>query len=182
MTKIHDAARVTVDGTARAPAIQLILMDCDGVLTDGRIILLPDGEEIKNFHVLDGQGVTLAKQAGLRVGIISGRRSRVLERRAMENRFDFLIEKVEDKLEAYRSIIEEAGVSDEQTAYIGDDLADIPIMRRAGLAVAVASAVEEVKAVAHLVTNRAGGDGAVREAIEFILKAQSRWEEVLKKY
>jgi 3-deoxy-D-manno-octulosonate 8-phosphate phosphatase (KDO 8-P phosphatase) len=174
--------RATSEILTRAQAIQLILMDCDGTLTDGRIILLPDGEEIKNFHVLDGQGVALAKEAGLRVGVISGRRSLVLERRAAENRFDFLVQRVEDKLAAYRSIVEQAELPDEQVAFIGDDLPDIPLMRKAGLAVAVASAAEEVKAVAQLVTNRAGGDGAVREAIEFILKAQSRWESVLNKY
>src|ERR1051326_2182657 len=95
---------------ARARQIKLILMDCDGVLTDGRIILLPDGEELKNFHVHDGQGVTLAKQAGLRVGVISGRRSRVLERRACENRFDFIIQQADNKLAAYHTIVRQAGV------------------------------------------------------------------------
>lgn len=182
MTQSNGAGRGATDSTERAKPIQLILMDCDGVLTDGRIILLPDGDEIKNFHVLDGQGAALAKQAGLRVGVISGRRSRALERRAAENRFDYLIDLASDKLSVYESIIEDAKLSDEQIAYIGDDLPDIPVMRRAGLAVAVANAVEEVKTAAHFVTVRAGGSGAVREAIEFILKAQSRWDEVLKKY
>ena len=174
--------RPLADLLARAQQIQLILMDCDGVLTDGRIILLPDGEEIKNFHVLDGQGVTLARQAGLRVGVISGRRSRVLERRAKENHFDFLVQQAENKLAAFESPIEQAKLNDREVAFIGDDLPDLPLMRRAGLAIAVANAVEEVKAAAQLVTNRAGGDGAVREAIEFILRAQSRWESVLSKY
>jgi 3-deoxy-D-manno-octulosonate 8-phosphate phosphatase (KDO 8-P phosphatase) len=166
----------------RAQAIQLILMDCDGVLTDGRIILLPDGEEIKNFHVLDGQGVALAREAGLRVGVITGRVSRVLEKRATENRFDFIWQKADDKLAAFNSIVEQAGLSKEQVTFIGDDLPDIPLMRRAGLSIAVANAVDDVKAVAQLVTRRAGGDGAVREAIEFILRAQSRWERVLGRY
>ena len=174
--------RATSEILTRARAIRLILMDCDGVLTDGRIILLPNGDEIKNFHVLDGQGVALAREAGLRVGVISGRRSSVLERRAAENQIDFLVQGAEDKPAAYRSIVEQAELADEQVAFIGDDLPDIPLMRRAGFAVAVQTAVEEVKAVAQLVTSRAGGDGAVREAIEFILKAQSRWESVLSRY
>ncbi|MEW6731656.1 MAG: HAD-IIIA family hydrolase [Acidobacteriota bacterium] len=163
----------------RAQSIKLILMDCDGVLTDGRIILLPDGEEIKNFHVLDGQGIALAKRAGLRVGIISGRRSRVLERRASESHCDFLRQQVEDKLAAYEAIVAEAGLTYREVAYIGDDLPDLAPMRRAGLAIAVANAVIEVKATAQLITRQSGGDGAVREAIEFILRAQARWQSVL---
>jgi 3-deoxy-D-manno-octulosonate 8-phosphate phosphatase (KDO 8-P phosphatase) len=173
--------RPTSEILTRAQPVRLILMDCDGVLTDGRIILLPDGEEIKNFHVLDGHGVVLARQAGLRVGIISGRSSRVLERRAYEIQVDLLVQQAANKLAVYEEIIRQAEVSDRQVAYIGDDLPDLPIMRRVGLAVAVANAVDEVKEIAHLLTRRAGGDGAVREAIEFILKAQSLWETVLNK-
>ncbi len=157
-------------------------MDCDGVLTDGRIILLPDGEEIKNFHVLDGQGVALAKQAGLQVGVISGRVSRVLERRARECCYDFIYQQAEDKLSAYQSLAKQAQLADNQIAFIGDDLPDIAPMQRAGLAIAVANAVEEVKASAHLVTTRAGGAGGVREAIEFILRAQDCWQTVLNGY
>lgn len=166
----------------RAKSICLVLMDCDGVLTDGQIILLPDGEEIKNFNVLDGQGITLAKKAGLKVGIISGRRSKVLSRRAKEGNYDFLFDKVKDKLLIYKALLEETKLTDSQVAFIGDDLGDLSIMRRVGLAIAVKTAVKEIKAVAHLVTKRKGGKGAVREAIEFILKAQGRWEEVIGKF
>lgn len=170
------------DLIAHATAIRLILMDCDGVLTDGRIILLPDGEELKNFHVLDGQGVTLARQAGLRVGVISGRRARVLERRARENGFDFIAQGVSSKLAAYEAILAEARLRDAEVAFIGDDLPDLAPMSRAGLAIAPANAVAEVQRHAHLITERRGGHGAVREAIEFILKAQQRWEQVLSAY
>lgn len=165
--------------TLRAQAIKLILMDCDGVLTDGRIILLPDGEEIKHFHVHDGQGVALARKAGLLTGIISGRRSRVLEQRAAEMRCDFLVQNVESKLSALQALAQDAGVSSQQIAFIGDDLPDIAPMREVGLAITVANAVDEVKSVAHLITQRSGGAGAVREAIEFILRAQSHWQPLL---
>jgi 3-deoxy-D-manno-octulosonate 8-phosphate phosphatase (KDO 8-P phosphatase) len=163
----------------RAQKIQLILMDCDGVLTDGRIVLLPDGDEIKFFHSQDGQGVKLAAQAGLRTGIITVRQSRVLERRAREMKMHYLRQNSEEKIGAYHSIVTEAGVRDDQVAYIGDDLPDLPVMRRVGLAIAVANAVEEVKAHAHWVTSQSGGAGGVREAIEFILKAQGKWEGVI---
>lgn len=163
-------------------SIKLILMDCDGVLTDGQIILLPDGEEIKNFHVLDGQGVALAKQAGLKVGIISGRQSKVLTRRAKEGRYDFLFDKVSNKLVVYENLLVETGLKDHEIAFIGDDLPDLAIMRRAGLAIAVANAVDEVKAQADLITTCSGGQGAVREAIEFILKSQGLWQELINKY
>ncbi len=170
------------EAVLRAKSICLILMDCDGVLTDGRIILLPDGEEIKNFHVLDGQAINLAKKAGLKVGIISGRRSKVLSRRAKEGNYDFLFDKVEDKLLTYKALLEETKLSNLQVAFIGDDLGDLSIMRKVGLAIAVKTAIKEVKDVAHLVTKRKGGKGAVREAIEFILKSQERWEEIIKEF
>ncbi|MBL8194848.1 MAG: HAD hydrolase family protein, partial [Blastocatellia bacterium] len=128
----------------QANSIKLILMDCDGVLTDGQIILLPDGEEIKNFHVLDGQGVALAKQAGLKVGVISGRQSKVLTRRAKEGSYDFLFDKVSNKLAIYENLLVETGLKDHEIAFIGDDLPDIAIMCRVGLAIAVANAVDEV--------------------------------------
>lgn len=166
----------------RAYPIKLILMDCDGVLTDGRIILLPDGSEIKLFHVLDGQGIALARQAGLLTGIISGRESTVLFRRAAEMRIDIVKQRVADKSAAYREILASWSLSDDQVAFIGDDLPDLAPMRRAGLAIAVANAVTEVKQLAHLVTSRAGGYGAVREAIEVILQAKSQWLDIVNKY
>lgn len=166
----------------RAQAIRVLLMDCDGVLTDGRIILLPEGDDIKLFDAHDGQGLKLAARAGLRTGVITIRHSRTLERRAAEVAVHYLCQGVERKLDAYERILREEGARDEEVAYIGDDLPDLPPMRRAGLAVAVANAVEDVKRAAHYVTRCEGGRGAVRETIELILKAQGKWERVLADY
>jgi 3-deoxy-D-manno-octulosonate 8-phosphate phosphatase (KDO 8-P phosphatase) len=166
----------------RARAIRVLLMDCDGVLTDGRIILLPGGDDIKLFDAHDGQGLKLAARAGLRTGVITIRYSRTLERRAAEVSVHHLYQGVERKIEAYERIRQEEGVRDEEIAYIGDDLPDLPPMRRAGLAIAVANAVEDVKHAAHYVTHHEGGRGAVREAIELILRAQGKWERVLAEY
>ncbi|GBC82021.1 3-deoxy-D-manno-octulosonate 8-phosphate phosphatase KdsC [bacterium HR10] len=166
----------------RAQAIRVVLMDCDGVLTDGRIVLLPEGEDVKLFDAHDGQGLKLAARAGLRTGVITIRHSRTLERRVAEVSVHHLYQGVERKLEAYERILREEGARDEEVAYIGDDLPDLPPMRRAGLAVAVANAVDDVKRVAHYVTQREGGRGAVRETIELILKAQGKWEIVLAEY
>ncbi|MBL8151995.1 MAG: HAD hydrolase family protein [Blastocatellia bacterium] len=170
------------DNQRRAEKIKLVLMDCDGVLTSGHITLLPDGEEVKSFHSHDGQAIVLMRQFHIKTGIISGRGSKALEKRAHENRIDFLFQHSNNKLSDYQKILEQSGLTDEQVAYIGDDLPDIAVMRRVGFAVAVANAAPEVKATAHLVTEKSGGDGAVRESLEFILKAQSLWELVLNKY
>lgn len=166
----------------RAYPIKLILMDCDGVLTDGRIILLPDGSEIKFFHVQDGQGIALARQAGLLTGIISGRESTVLLRRAAEMHIDIVKQRVADKKAAYQEILTNLSLRDEQVAFIGDDLPDLAPMRQVGLAIAVANAVAEVKQIAHFITLRTGGQGAVREAVEMILQAKLQWQEIINKY
>lgn len=173
---------INKDTYLKAKSIKLILMDCDGVLTDGQIILLPDGEEIKNFYVLDGQGISLAKEANLKIGIISGRRSKVLTRRSEELKIDFLLDKIHNKLAAYKTLITELNLDKSQVAFIGDDLPDLPVMQQVGLAIAVKNAVTEVKTIAHLVTKRKGGKGAVREAIEFILKAQESWDSLIAQY
>jgi 3-deoxy-D-manno-octulosonate 8-phosphate phosphatase (KDO 8-P phosphatase) len=166
----------------RAQQIQLILMDCDGVLTDGRIIPLPDGSEIKHFHAADGQGIKLAKQAGLLIGIVSGRQSAVLQRRAQENHYDFLYQAVENKLAVCQELLTAQQITWSKVAFIGDDLPDIAPMSQAGLAIAVANAVSEVRQVAHFTTQQRGGFGAVREAIELILKAQGKWEQLIAYY
>jgi len=177
------STKVTIEGVKRrAQAIRVLLMDCDGVLTDGRIILLPEGDDIKLFDAHDGQGLKLAARAGLRTGVITVRYSRTLERRAAEVSVHHLYQGVERKIEAYERILRDEGARDDEIAYIGDDLPDLPLMRRAGLAIAVANAVEDVKRAAHYVTHREGGRGAVREAIELILKAQGKWEQVLAEY
>jgi 3-deoxy-D-manno-octulosonate 8-phosphate phosphatase (KDO 8-P phosphatase) len=166
----------------RARGVKLLILDCDGVLTDGRIILLPDGDETKTFDVKDGHAMVMARRAGLKIAIISGRISSVVRMRAGELGVDHLHERAWVKLEPYGQILAEEGLTDAEVCYVGDDVVDIPLMRRAGLAIAVADAVEEVKEYAHMVTRRAGGRGAVREVIEIILKAQGKWAEALSRY
>jgi 3-deoxy-D-manno-octulosonate 8-phosphate phosphatase (KDO 8-P phosphatase) len=167
------------DVLARARRVKLLLMDCDGVLTDGLLWLTEDYDEQKTFHARDGQGISLLHRAGLRTGIITGRKSIAVERRAHDLKMSYVHQHAKDKIKALDEIIAEAGVSAEECAFVGDDLADIPPMRRVGLAVAVADAVEETKQAAHYVTDMNGGRGAVREVCELILKAQGRWEELL---
>lgn len=166
----------------RAARVRLLLMDCDGVLTDGRIYLLPNGEEVKSFHIRDGQGLVLWHRAGGVSGIISGRSSRLVERRGRELGIKFIKQGVDDKLSEFEKILTQIEWGAEQTAFIGDDLADIPLMRRVGLAIAVADASEEVRQLAHYVTRSAGGCGAVREVTELLLKAQGKWTEVLNRH
>lgn len=166
----------------RAGRIKLLLMDCDGVLTDGRITLLTGGDEQKTFHVRDGQGLVLMHRAGLRSGIISGRTSSLVERRAKELGIEFVRQGTGNKIDDFEEIIEQAGTLREETAFIGDDVTDVPLMLRVGLAVAVADAVSEVKQVAHLVTKQKGGDGAVREVTDLILQTKGRWQELISRY
>lgn len=157
-------------------------MDCDGVLTDGRLTLPEDGDELKTFHVRDGQGISLFHRAGLKTGIVSGRASGAVERRARELEMVYVRQNVKDKVKVLEELLTEAGVAAAECAFIGDDLADIPVMQRVGLAVAVADAVEETKHVAHYVTRQNGGAGAVREVAELILKAQGHWAGLIKRY
>lgn len=169
----------------RAAKIEILLMDVDGTLTDGSVTLLSqtDGTalEIKTFDAHDGQGLTLARTAGLRTGCITGRESSALLRRASEMKMEFIYMKQPLKMPAYEEILQKAGARDAAVAYIGDDLPDIPLMQRAGLAIAVGDAVPEVKAVAHYTTKAVAGRGAVREAVELILKSKGIWEEMIDK-
>ncbi len=169
----------------RAAQIKVLLMDVDGTMTDGGVILLSqtDGSalEIKKFDAHDGQGLTLAQTAGLRTGCITGRESSALLRRAREMKMEFIYMKQPVKIPAYEEILQKAGVSDSAVAFIGDDLPDIPLLRRAGLAVAVGDAVPEVKHVAHYTTKALAGHGAIREAVELILKSKGIWKEMIDK-
>ena len=169
----------------RAKKIKLLLMDVDGVLTDGRVWLQswPDGSamEIKGFSAYDGAGLKLARTAGLRTGLITGRESAATARRAREVDMEFVSQNRAEKLPAYEEILRRAGLGDPEVAYIADDLPDLPILARAGLAVAVANAVPEVKRAAQYVTKKPGGEGAVREVIELLLKAQGKWSEAVGK-
>jgi 3-deoxy-D-manno-octulosonate 8-phosphate phosphatase (KDO 8-P phosphatase) len=166
----------------RAARIKLLLMDCDGVLTDGRLLLLDNGDEQKWFSVRDGLGLELWRRAGLQSGIISGRKSRALERRAEELGINYLRQGSGDKLWDFEQTLGVADVEDEEVAFIGDDLNDIPLMRRSNLAIAVADGVPETHEAAHYVTQALGGHGAVREVIEMILKAQGRWSDLVREY
>jgi len=166
----------------RASRIKLLLMDCDGVLTDGRLWLTSDGDEQKSFNTHDGLGLSLLHRAGLKSGIITGRNSRAVARRAQELGIEFVCQGNPDKIAAFEQLLREAGVDENEVAFVGDDLPDIPIMNRAELAVAVADAVEETRSVAHYVTRAKGGRGAIREVIEIILKSQGRWQELVDDY
>jgi 3-deoxy-D-manno-octulosonate 8-phosphate phosphatase (KDO 8-P phosphatase) len=166
----------------RASRIKLLLMDCDGVLTDGRLWLLENGDEHKSFNTKDGLGLALLHRAGLRSGIISGRKSIGVERRAHELGIEFLRQGDEQKVAAFEGVLQLAGVNEDEVAFVGDDLSDIPLMRRAEFAVAVADAVEDARALAHYVTLAEGGRGAVREVVEIILKSQGRWNDLVEGY
>jgi len=169
----------------RAAQIQVLLMDVDGTMTDGSVALLSQADgtalEIKIFDAHDGQGLTLAHTAGIRTGCITGRESSALVWRAREMQMEFVYMKQPLKVPAYEEILKKAGVSDSVVAYIGDDLPDIPLMRRVGLAVAVGDAVPEVKKAAHYTTKAHAGHGAVREAIEMIIKSKGIWKETTEK-
>lgn len=166
----------------RAARIRLLLMDCDGVLTDGRITLIGDDDEEKSFHTRDGHGLVLLHRAGLRSGIISGRKSSMVDRRARELGMAYVKQGTWDKIREFDEVLREAGVEDEEVAFIGDDVTDIPLMQRSELAIAVADAAEETRAHAHYTTQLPGGFGAVREVCELILKAQGHWADLMQRY
>jgi len=174
------------DAEDRARRVQLILMDVDGVLTDGRILLIPDGagsvHEVKMFDVQDGVGITFAHRVGLRTGILTGRQSASVAARAKELGMEIVEQGSHNKLDTYAKIRNVAKIGDSNVAYIGDDMQDLPILRRVAFAVAVANAQEELKKICHFVTERPGGRGAVREVIDFILRAQGKWDEIMTRY
>ncbi len=165
--------------------VRLLLMDVDGVLTDGKIWFVPDGAEpveVKSFHVLDGAGIALARRAGLKTGIVSARSSPGVRRRAEELSIDFIELGVGDKKVALANVLTASGVLAENVCFIGDDIVDLPAMSRVGFPVAVSNAASEVRARAAYVTDAAGGNGAVREVIEMILKAQGKWDAVIAEF
>ena len=166
----------------RASRIKLLLVDCDGVLTDGRLWLTEDGDEQKSFNAHDGLGLSLLHRAGLKSGIITGRSSKAVARRAAELGVEFVRQGERNKIAAFEQVLQQAGVTESEVAYVGDDLPDIPIMKRAELAVAVADAVEETRSVAHYITRARGGRGAVREVVELILRSQGRWSDLVDEY
>lgn len=166
----------------RAAPIELILSDVDGVLTDGGITYDNQGIEYKQFHVRDGLGIKFWQRAGGTFGLLTARSSHIVRVRAAELGIDLIRQGFDDKLTVAQQIIEQLKFSPQKVCYIGDDLADIPLLQYVGLGVAVANAAEDVLAIAHHVTRNEGGRGAVRELIESILKSQGRWDEVIRRY
>ena len=166
----------------RLKKIKLLLLDVDGVMTDGRIIFDSNGVESKFFNVKDGHGIKMLQRAGIEVGIISGRESMVVANRAAELGIERVFQKALDKLSPYLKILADTGLADDEVAFIGDDLIDIPVLQRVGFAAAPADAVTEVFPFVHLVTKNSGGWGAVREISDLLLKAQGRWEELTARY
>jgi 3-deoxy-D-manno-octulosonate 8-phosphate phosphatase (KDO 8-P phosphatase) len=167
---------------ARARKIRLLVMDVDGVLTDGRMILSERGDELKSFHTHDGIGLALAKRAGLRTALVTGESSPIAKARGAKLGVDSVVLGARRKRESVEALRAEFDVTPDAVAFIGDDLLDIPALQVAGLAVTVADASAMVKAVAHMVTRARGGHGAVRELVELILRAQGSWREIVDAY
>jgi 3-deoxy-D-manno-octulosonate 8-phosphate phosphatase (KDO 8-P phosphatase) len=193
----------------RAKKIKLFLFDVDGVLTDGKLFFLPvlsgsgvlvpshaakgadqvdfglethTAIEFKGFHAHDGAAISLARLAGLKTGLITKRVSETVAIRARDLQLDYVHQGIQDKLSVFETIVKQAGIRASEAAYVGDDVIDLPVLRHCGLAIAVANARQEVKQEAHWVTPHSGGDGAVRDALEYILKAQGKWKQAVKQY
>lgn len=162
--------------------IKLLLLDVDGVMTDGRIVLDDNGVESKFFNVRDGHGLKMLQRAGLRVGILTGRKSRVVDLRAAELGVEIVFQGAKNKLEVYERMLAEQSLTDKEVAFAGDDVIDLPVLRRVGLALAPADAVDEVREVVHYVCRAAGGHGAVREIVELLLRGQGLWEQAMARY
>jgi 3-deoxy-D-manno-octulosonate 8-phosphate phosphatase (KDO 8-P phosphatase) len=185
---------------ARAKKIKLLLFDVDGVLTDGKLFFLPNSAdsqqnvlqqkaqstssmiEFKGFHAHDGASISLARLGGIKTGLITKRVSETVALRARDLKLEYVYQGVQDKRTCFNEIVQKAGLKPEEAAFVGDDIVDLPAMRAGGLAIAVKNARAEVKREAHYVTAHAGGEGALRDAVEFILKAQSKWKGALKDY
>lgn len=166
----------------RIAGIRLLVLDVDGVMTDGRIVYDDQGREIKAFDVQDGHGLKLLQRAGIRVGIITGRQSAVVDRRAAELGITLVYQGAKDKRVPFREILAKTGLTAEQVAYAGDDLPDLPILRQVGFAATVPNAVAEIAPHVHYVTRASGGRGAVREICDLLLKESGRWEQVTAPY
>lgn len=164
--------KLNEDVLNRARKVKLLLMDCDGVLTDGRLYYSDKGEELKVFHVRDGQGLVNWHQSGFRSGIITGRKSKILEIRASELGINFIKQNSKDKLKDFESILMEAKISSDEVAFIGDDLVDMVLFEKVGFSIAVADSIKMLFTKAHYVTNQCGGLGAVREVIDLLLDSK----------
>jgi 3-deoxy-D-manno-octulosonate 8-phosphate phosphatase (KDO 8-P phosphatase) len=169
-------------GKINLSKIKMLITDVDGVLTDGTIIISADGTESKKFSLLDGHGIKMWHRAGLATAFISGRDTSATSIRARQLNVDYVFQGCKKKLPAFEKLLEKAGLSENQVAYIGDDLMDLPLVKRAGLGVAVAGSASELKDAADYVTTAQGGSGAVREVIEYILKDTGKWQELIQRY
>ena len=174
--------RFSQDAASRAAKVKMIVLDVDGVLTDGAVCVGADGELFKSFNVRDGLGITLARKYGIKTAIITGRESKMLAYRARELKIDAFYQNKKNKLPAYRQLQSEYGLSPEQFAYVGDDLFDLAVMRDVGFAATVADATDEAKSVSCFISDYNGGHGGVRQIIEFILKAQGKWQQIVDYY
>jgi 3-deoxy-D-manno-octulosonate 8-phosphate phosphatase (KDO 8-P phosphatase) len=168
----------SADLAARCAPIELLVVDVDGVLTDGAIVIDDHGVESKHFHVRDGLAYSLWHRAGKQSAILSGRKAQVVEHRAAELKIGYLVQGLAEKGEPFRGLIAELGLDTRQVCFVGDDLVDLPVLRAAGLAVCPSDAAAEVKSAVHLVTGAIGGRGVVREVVEVILKAQGLWHSL----
>jgi 3-deoxy-D-manno-octulosonate 8-phosphate phosphatase (KDO 8-P phosphatase) len=184
---------------ARARKIKLLLFDVDGVLTDGKLFFLPEDSEqgaprssaaqsaqrqieVKGFHAHDGAAISLARLAGIKTGLITTRISETVALRARDLKLEHVHQGIQDKRACFEEVIKQEGLKPEEAAFVGDDVIDLPAMRAGGLAIAVQNARAEVKQEAHYITPHAGGEGALRDAVEFILKAQGKWKKVVEDY
>lgn len=171
-----------MDLTEKFKKIKMIVLDVDGVLTDGSITFDSNGTEIKSFNVLDGTGIKFARRLGLIVVFLTGRESSIVEMRAKELSVDEVHQKIWDKKKVYAELLKKYNLKDEEVCCIGDDVLDLGPLKSAGVSVAVPDAVPEVLKAAHMITQRPGGHGAVREVIDQILQAQGKWDDLVKKY
>jgi 3-deoxy-D-manno-octulosonate 8-phosphate phosphatase (KDO 8-P phosphatase) len=171
---------MTVD--ERVAGIRLLLFDVDGVLTDGVVVMHADGSEAKGFHIRDGAAMVWAQRAGLMVGLLSARSSGATTHRAAQLAIRLVVQGATSKLSAYEQILRDTGLPDGSVAYMGDDLLDLPVLTRVGLSAAPADAAAEVRTKVHWVSTAGGGRGAVREFIEMVLRAQNRWDAIMREY
>jgi 3-deoxy-D-manno-octulosonate 8-phosphate phosphatase (KDO 8-P phosphatase) len=166
----------------RAARVKLLILDVDGVLTDGRIIMDHKGREIKAFNVRDGHGLRLLMEAGIEVALLTGRSSPVVQKRADDLGITWVRQGVHDKVDAYQEIAREVGITDDEACFVGDDVIDIPLLKRVAIPIVVGDGAPEAKRCACYVTQSSGGKGAVREVCDLLLQAQGKWEAVLRRY
>jgi 3-deoxy-D-manno-octulosonate 8-phosphate phosphatase (KDO 8-P phosphatase) len=166
----------------KAARVRMLLFDVDGVLTDGVVVIHPDGTESKGFHIRDGSAIVWAQRAGFAIGLLSGRASAATSHRAAQLSISLVVQGVTNKLTAYEEILRDAGLEDAAVAYMGDDLLDLPVLDRVGLSAAPADAAPEIRRSVDWVSVARGGHGAVRELIELVLRAQHRWDDVVRQH